>query len=108
MQFSLEIDIEPDEQGVYDGINLAAVLIRQAYLHLTPYAGRCPSCTDMLFQHVANFAIDHTQNEGPLHGDFKAVAGTRIEQIEAHFAGNVERVREMIGHDHHHGGSAAE
>ncbi|MFA6016284.1 MAG: hypothetical protein WC742_14595 [Gallionellaceae bacterium] len=48
----LDYNLEPDENGVYDGRTLAAELIRDAYRLLAPYGQNCPACTEDLFTAV--------------------------------------------------------
>jgi hypothetical protein len=53
----LDFAITPDEDGVFDGRDLARGLVQAAYRLLVPYTHACPACTDAMFSAVANDAI---------------------------------------------------
>lgn len=62
--------IAPDENGIYDGREVARQLIRTAFQSLTPYVRGCPGCADNLFGLIANEALtelhDHRDEDGNL------------------------------------------
>ena len=55
LQFDYNIDT--DENGVFDGREIAKALISDAFRFLIPYAKGCPACADNLFSALANDAI---------------------------------------------------
>jgi hypothetical protein len=67
-KLQLEFTISPDEDGVFDGRDLARGLVQAAYRLLVPYTKACPACTDALFSAVANDAISEILAEPELTG----------------------------------------
>ena len=59
----LDFAITPDEDGVFDGRDLARGLVQAAYRLLVPYTHACPACTDAMFSAVANDAISEVLAE---------------------------------------------
>jgi len=64
----LDFAITPDENGVFDGRDLARGLVQTAYRLLVPYTHACPACTDAMFSAVANDAISEILAEPKLTG----------------------------------------
>lgn len=54
----LAYDVKPDEQGVFNGLDVAQALISNAAMFLAPYVNECPACLDNLFSHIANHALE--------------------------------------------------
>jgi hypothetical protein len=54
MPLEFTIRVEPDENGVFDGREMARQLIGNAYRLLVPYVSACPACSDNLFSAIAN------------------------------------------------------
>lgn len=54
----LSYDVQPDEHGVFDGLQMAEDLISNAAMFLAPYVNGCPACLDNLFSHLANHALE--------------------------------------------------
>jgi hypothetical protein len=86
----IDYDIEPDEYGVYDGRDVAAKMIRDAYRLLAPYVNHCPACTDKLFSVIANKMIDAEHcgktEEGELYDFIMLMIGGEVvfELFEEH------------------------
>ena len=67
-KLQLDFKITPDENGVFDGRDLARGLVQTAYRLLVPYTKACPACTDAMFSAVANGAISEILAEPELTG----------------------------------------
>jgi hypothetical protein len=67
-KLQLDFAITPDENGVFDGRDLARGLVQMAYRLLVPYTHPCPACTDAMFSAVANDAISEILAEPKLTG----------------------------------------
>jgi hypothetical protein len=66
MTLEFTYHVEPDENGVFDGRELARQLIGNAYRLLVPYVKACPACTDSLFSAIANLrALPPRTARGP-------------------------------------------
>ena len=104
----LRFNIEPNEDGVFDGVELARGMIAQAAKLLAPYVDHCPACTGNLFSVVANEELELLQQEG-LEGLVMSVARegvnedvARARHIEA-MAGKVGALLEKAENQHEHG-----
>jgi hypothetical protein len=60
--------VEPDENGIFDGRELARHFVGSAYRLLVPYVSACPACADNLFSAIANGVIDQLHREGSERG----------------------------------------
>jgi hypothetical protein len=108
----IHLDIEPDEHGVFDGRDMAAQLIAQAYRLLVPYVDGCEACSDALFGSIANLVIEEAHEEarqsgGELPGGMYATGEAGDEKDArkaAHLHATQERTAELLGVelDHHH------
>jgi hypothetical protein len=67
-KLQLDFAITPDENGVFDGRDLARGLVQTAYRLLVPYTRACPACTDAMFSAVANDGISEILAEPDLMG----------------------------------------
>jgi hypothetical protein len=67
-KLQLDFAITPDENGVFDGRDLARGLVQTAYRLLVPYTRACPACTDAMFSAVANDAISEILAQPKLTG----------------------------------------
>jgi hypothetical protein len=67
-KLQLEFAITPDENGVFDGRDLALGLVQMAYRLLVPYTHACPACSDAMFSAVANDGISEILAEPKLTG----------------------------------------
>jgi len=67
-KIQLDFTITPDENGVFDGRDLARGLVQTAYRLLVPYTRACPACTDAMFSAVANDGISEILAEAKLTG----------------------------------------
>jgi len=67
-KLQLDFAIMPDENGVFDGRDLARGLVQMAYRLLVPYTHACPACTDAMFSAVANDGIAELLAEPKLTG----------------------------------------
>ena len=67
-KLQLDFAITPDENGVFDGRDLARGLVQTAYRLLVPYTRACPACTDAMFSAVANDGISEILAEAKLTG----------------------------------------
>jgi hypothetical protein len=82
--------VEPDENGVFDGRELARQLIGNAYRLLVPYVKACPACADALFSVIANRTIEELHQEAREKGSmggFSMSARTGDERqpgVDAH------------------------
>jgi hypothetical protein len=53
----LSFHIDPDENGMIDGLQLASQLIAVAARLINPYVNKCPGCLDAVFSHLANHEL---------------------------------------------------
>lgn len=60
----LSFQIDPDENDIIDGRDLARAMVQTAYRLLIPYVNDCPACSDALFTAVANDAIEEIHQDG--------------------------------------------
>jgi hypothetical protein len=60
---SVEFYAAVDGDGVFDGRDLAAEMIKEAYRVLLPYVAQCPGCAEALFTVIANQALDAVLDE---------------------------------------------
>jgi hypothetical protein len=67
-KLQLDFAITADENGVFDGRDLARGLVQTAYRLLVPYTRACPACTDAMFSAVANDGIAEILAEPELTG----------------------------------------
>lgn len=108
-----EYNIDPDENAVFDGREIAKGLIRDAFRFLIPYAQGCPACADNLFSALANAAISE-EHEHKKTGEFldRAVVffDPRLEETaradawEAHIEATKPTTVELLrsGDQHNH------
>lgn len=68
MTIEFTFKVEPDENGIFDGRELARHFVGSAYRLLVPYVSACPACTDNLFSAIANGVIDQLHREGRERG----------------------------------------
>lgn len=76
--------IEPDQFGVFDGKQLAAALIADAWKLLASYAEGCPACTDTLFSYLANRELEELHQAKP-QSIVMALPGVTDEGRQKHF-----------------------
>ena len=85
----LTYEITPDGEGMFDGRELARLLIEDAFKALTPYAALCPACSDALFTRIANEVLAAQHREGREKGKLPsavwALDKAAPEIREAHF-----------------------
>jgi hypothetical protein len=80
----------PDENGVFDGRDLAEELIRDAYKLLVPYTGGCAGCSPALFTVIANEVIDELVADGSPKGIMMGTHGDVVETEQAFFEHRAE------------------
>jgi hypothetical protein len=51
-------DVPPDENGMVNGLDLAAHLIAQAVRLINPYVHKCPACLDAVFSCLAENELE--------------------------------------------------
>jgi hypothetical protein len=96
MTMKLSYDIEPDENGVFDGRTIARELIRDAYMMLIPYVGGCPDCTDELFSIIANEEINTVQQFGMM-GVVMSAGEENAEGVQKHLRAAQEETEALLG-----------
>lgn len=98
LELTYKADI--DENDIFNGLELARDLIRDAYQLLAPYAALCPACTDTLFSHVANRALDDIHKEesecGKLPSLVMHTGEKSPEERHAAFDAHARAFKEML------------
>lgn len=98
----VRLPVEPDEHGVFDGVQLAQAMIYDAAAVLLPYVRSCPACLDALFSKIANQALESMHQdlrEGQKRGLTFAVGPegpAKDAAIQAHLDASVETIRAML------------
>lgn len=87
----LDFHIKPGKDGVYDGVELAEQLLRDAVSALLPYADRCPHVLGKLLAKVAGDVLDEFEAQkryGKFPVGFVIATGDDLKEkmarIEAH------------------------
>jgi hypothetical protein len=97
MRLELMYEISVDENGVFDGMELAEELIGDAYRHLAPYTRACPACTDALFTAIANKAIDEAHAAENLGGSILTTGeGDSGALFDAHREATFAKTKELL------------
>lgn len=108
----IPVIIRPDENGIFDGREIASQLIQTAFQAIIPYANACPGCSDALFSAIANDALTELHQQGRDAGSLKVVAklwatqaaeaagaagANESNQLQArHFGAAHARTRELL------------
>jgi hypothetical protein len=116
MTIEFTFDVTPDENGVFDGRELARKFIGSACHLLVPYVSACPACCDNLFSAIANGVIEELHREGRERGKLEGFFMTtgddpeqRTAAQKAHLAAAREETVELLrkgdaqNHAHEHG-----
>lgn len=59
----LTFDIEPDQYGIVNGVELAGQMIEYSAVLLAAYVNSCPGCLDNIFSAVANRSLEHLHTQ---------------------------------------------
>lgn len=68
----LSYNLHPDDEGIFDGRELARAMISDAFQLLVPYAHHCPACANNLFTVIANEELDAVHALGKERGRLPA------------------------------------
>lgn len=95
--FELTYKVTVDENGVFDGRDIAEGLIRDAYKFLVPYAEGCPGCSDSLFTVIANNVISELRAGKELPGTMMAASEEDSAELHrAHREATRERTARLL------------
>lgn len=106
----LSYPIDPDENEVFDGLELSQMMIQNAACLILPYVNGCRGCLDEMFIKLANRILDdlHRRIENGEKVGFsfsaKPEGPERTAAVAAHVADGAEIVRALLegGNAHHH------
>ena len=109
IMLEMRYDIDPDEDGIFDGRDIARQLIKDAYELLATYAGEtpeqgnCPACADELFSVVANQEIAALHRLGKKIGRLPARSmliardeAQAVKDIENHVKATAAKTHDLL------------
>jgi len=101
----LRFPVTPDDHAVIDGVQLARAMIYNAVRLLIPYVGGCPGCVNIIFDKVANGALNdiHEDLQNGEKDGVSYVVGLegekRDEAIRAHLAASKDTIVALLESD---------
>lgn len=98
----VRLPVEPDEHGVFSGVELAQSMICSAAAVLLPYVRNCPACLDALFGKLANQVLED-MHQGIKAGDRPGMTFAlgsdgpeKDAAVAAHLDASAETIRAML------------